>query len=92
MESLALAVPTITTNIGGFPDVVIEGETGRRVPAKDPAALAEAIAVALDDPRASAEMARKGQKLVRGMFNARNTSAQIASIYVAIIEGRSLPC
>jgi len=35
--------PVITTNVGGLPEVIDAGKTGYIVPAKDPAALAEAI-------------------------------------------------
>ena len=35
--------PVIVTNVGGLPDVVIEGKTGYIVPSQQPKALAEAI-------------------------------------------------
>src|ERR1044072_2987725 len=43
-ESLPLGVPTVATDVGGFPDLVIEGETGWLAPAQSPAALAAKIA------------------------------------------------
>ena len=36
VESLLLARPTITTNIGGFPDLIKDGVTGYLVPPKKP--------------------------------------------------------
>ena len=35
--------PVIVTNVGGLPDVVIDGKTGYIVPSQQPKALAEAI-------------------------------------------------
>jgi glycosyltransferase involved in cell wall biosynthesis len=91
-ESLALAIPTITTDVGGFPDIVINDKTGWSVPPKSPAALADAISLSLDDRERSATLARNGQQLVREMLNVGNTAAQVGSIYSAIIERRALPC
>lgn len=92
LESLALAIPTITTDIGGFPDIVIEGQTGWRVPAKDPAALAQAISKVLDLPDHGEAIAAKGRALVLETLDARVTSAQMDRIYKAIGDGQALPC
>ena len=35
-ESLLFGVPTVTTNVGGFPDLIADGVTGRMVPPRDP--------------------------------------------------------
>ncbi len=43
-ESLAAGVPTITTDIGGFPDIIQDGKTGFLVPVKRPDKIAEAVA------------------------------------------------
>ena len=48
-ESLLLGVPTVTTNIGGFPDLITEGVTGRMVPPRNPSSLAAAMRELLDD-------------------------------------------
>jgi glycosyltransferase involved in cell wall biosynthesis len=47
VESLLMGIPTITTRVGGFPDLVQDGVTGWLVPPKDPIALAAAIQNAL---------------------------------------------
>ena len=85
-ESLIHAVPTIATNIGGFPDVVRPGETGWLAPPKRPEKLAEAIAQALGDPRLAKEMARNGRSLVRRQFDFRNTAAEVNGIYQQILD------
>ena len=51
LETAAAAVPLITTNVGGIPEVFGPQAT-RLVPPGDPAALARAIAAALADPGA----------------------------------------
>ena len=46
-------LPVVTTDVGGLPEVVRDGETGFIVPPADPAALAAAIARFFDEERAA---------------------------------------
>lgn len=80
-ESLLLAVPTISTDVGGFPDVVIPGETGWLVPPRSPARLAAAIHEALDHPARARELAANGQRLTRRLFAVRRTAREVYDIY-----------
>ncbi|MBM3187134.1 MAG: glycosyltransferase family 4 protein [Chloroflexi bacterium] len=80
-ESYLQAVPTIATEVGGFPDVVRPGETGWLVPPKDPVRLAEAILEALADPARARGMALRGQALAQELFDVRRTAAEVLDIY-----------
>jgi glycosyltransferase involved in cell wall biosynthesis len=44
VEALAVGCPVIATSVGGVPEVVRDGENGLLVAARDPEALAAAIA------------------------------------------------
>ena len=57
LEAMATGLPVVATWHGGIPEAVGDGEDGRLVPEKDPAALAKAILEFLRDP---AERARCG--------------------------------
>ena len=50
LEAAQLGRPVVASAVDGLPEVVVHGETGLLVPPDDPAALARAIAVLLDDP------------------------------------------
>ena len=88
-ESQLLAVPTIASNVGGFPDLVKPGETGWLVPPKDPDALARAIGDALGDPLRAKRYADQGQVLASKLFDVRSTSREILGIYTDILERRA---
>jgi glycosyltransferase involved in cell wall biosynthesis len=81
VESLLLGVPTIATNVGGFPDLIKPGETGWLVPPKSPRRLAETILEAIHDPCRSRQMALKGQALTRSLFDVKNTAREVADFY-----------
>jgi len=49
-EAAAAGRPAVISAVGGMAEVVIDGQTGLRVPPGDPAALAEAVGTLLDDP------------------------------------------
>ena len=84
-ESLLLAVPTIATDVGGFPDLVKPGETGWLVPSRSPERLAEAITAALANPEHASELASNGRRLAERLIDIRETSRQIVDIYGRVI-------
>jgi glycosyltransferase involved in cell wall biosynthesis len=84
-ESLLLAVPTISTDVGGFPDLVKPGETGWLVPARDPVRLAAAIEEALADPAGAKNRARRGQELARHLFDVRRCAKEVLAAYQRIL-------
>jgi glycosyltransferase involved in cell wall biosynthesis len=95
-ESLLLAVPTIATTVGGFPDVVKPGKTGWLVPPGNPSRLAEAIQESLSHPVRSRNMACRGQRFVRRLLDVRTTAKEISKIYYSLTDGngsagRSVP-
>jgi glycosyltransferase involved in cell wall biosynthesis len=50
VEALSVGTPVISTNVGGVPEVVHDGENGLLVPANEPVALADAMrSVLVDD-------------------------------------------
>lgn len=84
-ESLSLEIPTIATNIGGFPDIVIDGETGFLVPPFCPSAMAIAIEKMLNDPIKAKVMASKGKALAISLLNNKKTSKSVFDFYNKII-------
>ncbi len=68
LEALGCGTPVVATEAGGVGEMVRPGETGILVPARDPRALADAMLQALLEPEHSAELARKGRRLVQKQF------------------------
>ena len=85
-ESLLMGVPTIATNIGGFPDIVIPNETGWLVPVKNADSLANAIKEALSNTELAHIFATEGSKRVRNILDVEKTSKDVHDFYKKILE------
>lgn len=89
VEPLAHSVPTIASEVGGLPEVVVDGITGWLLPAKSPKMLADLILECLDDPVEARRRAEMGRRLVLEMFDVRRTAAEVARIYEHVLNPTS---
>src|SRR5690606_11578643 len=87
-ESLLMRIPTITSNVGGFPDLVIDDTTGWLVSPRNPPELAEAILRVLADPLRAETCAINGQKLAQELLDVRTTAKEISEIYEKVLAQR----
>jgi len=86
IEPLLAGVPTIAARVGGLPEVVQDGFTGRTVPGRDPEDLAAATLDVLQNLRHYRALARNGRTLVRTMFNVQRTAREVHSIYEHLLD------
>jgi len=81
VQALAVGTPVVATNIGGSPEVIRDGETGRLVPPNDAGALAAAIVATLRDRAGARGMARTGQAFVRARLSIDAQMAMTTGVY-----------
>jgi glycosyltransferase involved in cell wall biosynthesis len=82
-EAILLGTPVVATDVGGMGEVVGDRESGRLVPAGDPAALAAALDEVVEDPVLAAGYVEKARALLAARFS---TSAMTARLKAAYIE------
>lgn len=63
LEACAMGLPVISTNVGGIPDLLTEGETGLMVPSDDADAMTRAVVRLLTDPGLASKLSRNGRRL-----------------------------
>lgn len=85
-ESLMLAVPTIASKVGGFPDIVIPGKTGYLTKPFDPESIAEAIETVIANPEEAKRLAENGKAYVHDKLGAKKTSKDVYDFYRQIKE------
>jgi glycosyltransferase involved in cell wall biosynthesis len=80
MEAQAFAVPVLSTDVSGIPELVTHGENGFLVPQKDPAALAQAIRRLMDDLAFRRRLGDAGAKTVREEFSCEPGIDRVAKL------------
>jgi glycosyltransferase involved in cell wall biosynthesis len=86
VEAQLLGIPVIATNVGGQPDLIVDGETGWLVPPKNPPALAAAILDALSNPARTRAMAARGHDRAEALFNGKTNNAAVVEMYTRILS------
>jgi len=81
LEAMACALPAVATEVGGNPEVVLEGQTGFLVPGEDPEAAAARFLDLLRDPELRARMAATGRDRVRERFTVEVMVRRMAALY-----------
>ena len=84
-QALSVGTPVVASMVGGSPELVRDGETGRLVPPGDPRALAEAILELVNDPERARRLARAGQRLARDRWSIDASMARTARVYTELL-------
>jgi len=87
LEACASGLPSLLSHAANLDGIVAPGETGWEVPTGDHWALAEAIAAALELPRARwAEMGRAARLRIEGLFPPERVIAETVATYDQLLE------
>jgi glycosyltransferase involved in cell wall biosynthesis len=85
IEAMMAGRPVVATNVGGIPEVVVDGETGLLVPPEAPKALAAACARLLSDPAEAARMGEAGRRRAVQLYHADRMAAQTVALYDELV-------
>lgn len=88
IEAMAAGAPVVATDIEGPRILLAQGRYGRLAPPEAPAALAEAMVAALDDPKASLDMARLAQAEAIAPYDMDAGGTRLWAAINPLLEGR----
>ncbi|HKK94569.1 MAG TPA: N-acetyl-alpha-D-glucosaminyl L-malate synthase BshA [Longimicrobiales bacterium] len=89
LEAMACGVPVITSDVGGLPEVVVEGEVGHLLPVGDFEGMAEAgVSILADDAR-HARMSGNARALAVERYSTEKVVPMYESYYRRILAASS---
>jgi glycogen synthase len=89
VESLHAGLPVVASAVGGIPDIVRDGVTGRLVPPGDPVALAAAIDDVLDD-RARLQGMADAARRNAAEYGWDRLGLRVLEVYRSVLRGAEL--
>jgi glycosyltransferase involved in cell wall biosynthesis len=87
LEAAWFGVPSIAAVERPYPDTFRDGETGVRIAARDPRALADAIARLSADREGVRRMGAAARRLAEANFDARRNAALVLDVYRRALGG-----
>jgi glycosyltransferase involved in cell wall biosynthesis len=91
LEAMESSVPCIATDVGGNPEIVVDGVTGRVVPSEDPERLAQAILDLVADREGARRMGEAGRRRVIEKFTVAAMAAQVVKSYEMLLGREQTP-
>lgn len=89
MTAYAFGKPVIASAVGGIPEIVHDGVTGRLVPARDSKILADTIVEVLSDPCARSRFKENiRNKFLKDVFSWNHIAEKTIAIYERAVNGK----
>jgi glycosyltransferase involved in cell wall biosynthesis len=79
LESMACGVPVIALNVGGYREIVVDGENGFLVEF-NPEQIAEKLLYLINNPEKAVEMGKKGRKMIEADWTWKKQVKQLNAI------------
>ncbi len=86
LEAAACGIPSVVSNVGGLPEIVIDGKTGFIVEPRSPEQAAEAISKYITDPSLKDKMGENARLFVEQNYDWKNSVSEQLDIYSKIIK------
>lgn len=91
LEAMASELPVVSTAVGGIPDLVTPGVSGALAPARDPQALAAAIAPYVKDRALARRHGAAGRARVEQQYSMQAMLAAYVALYDELCQTKTTP-
>ncbi|MRX73674.1 glycosyltransferase [Bacillus lacus] len=81
VEAQACQVPVVVSNVGGLPEVVVDGKTGYIIPTKNSRAIAEKMKQFVEEPELGRRMGIDGRQHVLAHYDWEDNAKLMDTIY-----------
>jgi glycosyltransferase involved in cell wall biosynthesis len=91
LEAAAYALPIVATAVGGVPEILVNGVSGRLVPPHHPEALAAALFEVLADRSAALRLGRNARAAIETRHDPAARARALVHIYRSLAARRAVP-
>ena len=91
MESMALGIPVVATDVPGTRTLIRSNQTGLLVEYGDIAGMSSALAQVLTDPALAARFGESGRYLVQAKFNEYTVADRVEEVYSHVLKDKLSP-
>jgi len=85
LEACAASLPSVVTNVGGNPEIIVDGETGLLVPANNSDEFVLKLKTLIESQSLRIEMGTKSRIRVKTVFSESSNLIQIEKIYKSFL-------
>jgi glycosyltransferase involved in cell wall biosynthesis len=90
LEAMASGKAIVATDVGGNRELIDHGQTGLLVPARDPQAMAQALAYMLENPEQRSRMGESARVRARDRFSLREAVRRTEALYEELLRQKGL--
>jgi len=88
LEAAVAGLPVVATNVGGTPEIVVDGVTGHLVAPGDADALAARLITLLQDPEECRAMGCRARERVESRFALQRQAAETVQVYRQLLASK----
>jgi glycosyltransferase involved in cell wall biosynthesis len=90
IEAMASGCPVVATHVGGLPDLITDGDTGRLVRPRDSEVLAAAVLDLLQNAEKAHYMSRNAKTAAAKRFAVKRLIGDIDQLYSQLLEDKAI--
>jgi glycosyltransferase involved in cell wall biosynthesis len=90
VEAMACETPCIGSDVGGIPDIIVDGQNGLLVTPADPVQLANKISILLKNNDLRLQMGKQARDFVKENYSWQAKAEELAEIYSCLINNNNL--
>jgi len=91
IEAMACGTPVVATNVGGIPEVVVDGITGFLVPPARPEEVALKVTQLLHNEPLRRQMGEAGRERAERHFSVQHHAQQTLALYDSLLSASRIP-
>lgn len=85
IEAMAARTPVVASEVGGIPDIIVNGVNGILVPVKNPRAISEAVIKLLSDKSLYYNISQNSRKTAEELFSIPKHVGNVERLYQSLI-------